>query len=106
MPTVQWQKGQSGNPAGRKPMRSINDVVTAKLRKRWAEFADSLLDVACKAEDYALRMQAARLVLQYTKIAPRTAGAPKNKPAQIEVEEHDSQQDSNPEVAPRTGTGD
>ena len=80
-----WQKGQSGNPAGRKRDSHIN-AARVKLARHLSEVIDAVILAALNGD-----MRAARLILErlippvapdYEKLAERLAN--------LEAKDHDS----------------
>jgi len=103
-----WKPGTSGNPRGRPPIRSLDDAMRQKLRRHWAAFAESMIEVAIKAPEYALRIQAARIVLRHAKGATAPLPAKKTRAVALVVEEEERNgidSDQNTETALGTGTG-
>jgi hypothetical protein len=92
-PGIPWKPGQSGNKRGRPSYRNFRDLLNAKLRKRWTQFANGLLDLAINGKDEETRLRASTLVLRYLNRDPAgyvKAAKPESESIEIVEEAKDA----------------
>ena len=91
-----FQPGQSGNPAGRPKVASLREAVQRKMSRSATviKFAEMLVNTAISPKEPAsVRLQAAKLIIEYLegKPAPRPAAKQDNGKLQVIFEDANNQ---------------